>query len=207
MRGELFIISAPSGTGKTTLLKRVMASLPGLAFSISHTTRAARAGEENGVDYFFIDCKTFQAMRDAGEFLEWAEVHGNFYGTSRQAVEADLAQGIDVVLDIDVQGAEQIRGKINDDCCSIFIAPPSMAELRRRLTGRGTDTPAAIELRIKNALKEMAALDRYEYLIVNDDLDRAVEVLCSVIIAQRSRKHRSPAGLPLALSFSDQDHG
>ena len=206
MRGELFIISAPSGAGKTTLLKKVMASLPGLAFSVSHTTRAPRAGEENGVDYHFVGRETFQAMRDSGEFLEWAEVHGNFYGTSRQAVEAGLAQGIDVVLDIDVQGAQQIWEGI-DGCCSIFIAPPSMAELRRRLTGRGTDTSEAIDLRIKNAQQEMAALDRYEYLIVNDDLDTAAEVLRSVIIAQRSRKHRSPAGLPLSLSFSDQDHG
>ncbi|MCF6290274.1 MAG: guanylate kinase [Desulfobacterales bacterium] len=206
MRGELFIISAPSGAGKTTLLKKVMAGLPGLAFSVSHTTRPPRAGEKNGVDYHFVGRETFRTMRDSGEFLEWAEVHGNFYGTSRQAVEAGLARGLDVVLDIDVQGARQIW-EVIDDCCSIFIAPPSMAELRRRLTGRSTDPPETIELRIKNAQQEMAALDRYQYLIVNDDLDTAAEVLRSVIIAQRSRKRRSPAGFALSLSFTDQDHG
>lgn len=200
MHGELFILSAPSGAGKTTLLKEVMRVLPGLVFSISHTTRAPRAGETDGVDYHFVDRDSFLRMRDREEFLEWAEVHGNWYGTSRQAVEVHRGQGIDVILDIDVQGADQVRSRV-PGCQSIFIAPPSLAELRRRLAGRGTDSAETIAVRTRNAEREMQAMGRYDYVIVNDDVTTAADTLRSVIVAQRCRKHRDASGKPLSLEI------
>jgi guanylate kinase len=199
-RGELFIISAPSGAGKTTVLKRVLAGLPGVAFSISHTTRAPRPGEEEGRDYCFVDQETFKRMRDAGGFLEWAKVHGNLYGTSRQMVENLIAQGIDVILDIDVQGARQIRQQKDTQGHFVFIVPPSLAELKQRLIGRGTETPASLSTRYSNARRELADLDSYDFLIVNDVLDQAVEMLRSIILSQRSKGRRTVAGQPVDLS-------
>lgn len=196
--GNLFIISAPSGTGKTTILKRVMAIVPGLAFSVSHTTRPPRSGELDGVDYYFVDRRTFTEMRDRRAFLEWAEVHGNLYGTSRASVENQLAGGLDIILDIDVQGARQIRS-----CCpgfSVFMLPPSWAALEQRLLDRGTDAAATIALRLQNARREMADLGHYDYLLVNDELDVAVDLLRAIIIAARSRQRRSVTGAPLNLA-------
>lgn len=135
--GQLFILSAPSGAGKTTLLKKVMKQVPGLAFSVSHTTRSPRSGEKDGVDYHFVSVDEFQGMRDQGLFLEWAEVHGNFYGTSRPAVMQQLERGQDIILDIDVQGAAIISRDTTVPAVSVFIAPPSLAELARRLRGGG----------------------------------------------------------------------
>ncbi|MBU0663582.1 MAG: guanylate kinase [Proteobacteria bacterium] len=192
--GKLFILSAPSGAGKTTLLKRVMADLPGLAFSVSHTTRLPRAGEVDGVDYHFITRDQFEAMREHGTFLEWAEVHGNLYGTSRPAVLAQLATGVDVILDIDVQGAAILRKSATIPAASLFISPPSLRELERRLRGRGTDSEETILLRLKNAKIEMEAALDYEYLIVNDRLEQAIDTLRAVVIAERSRGHRLPTG-------------
>ncbi|MBU0961372.1 MAG: guanylate kinase [Proteobacteria bacterium] len=199
VKGQLFILSAPSGAGKTTLLKKVMARVPGLAFSVSHTTRSPRSGEKNGVDYHFVSVQEFQAMRDQGLFLEWAEVHGNFYGTSRPAVMKQLEQGQDIILDIDVQGAAIIAKDKTVAAVSVFIAPPTLLELERRLRGRGTDSQETIELRLKNAAWEMAAAPAYDYLVINDSLEEAASTLQAVIIAERSRGHRLPTGEPIVL--------
>lgn len=197
--GVLLVISAPSGCGKTTIVNRVMASLNGLVFSVSHTTRSPRAGEIDGMHYHFVDSDSFIALRDQepSGFLEWAEVHGNLYGTSREEVEKQQAAGNDVILDIDVQGGEQVRSH----CCpvTVFIAPPSLAELERRLRGRGTENEQTLALRLVNAGEEMLAADVYDYLIVNDELDEAVEALRSIIIAERSRRRRTVSGTRIAL--------
>ena len=197
-QGQLFILSAPSGAGKTTLLKEVMPRMAGLAFSVSHTTRSPRSGEKDGVDYHFVSVEEFRVMRDQGLFLEWAEVHGNFYGTSRPAVEKQLEQGLDIILDIDVQGAAIIARDGTVAAVSVFIAPPSLFELEKRLRGRGTDSEETIELRLKNAAWEMEAVPDYEYLVINDSLEEAAATLQAVIIAERSRGHRLPTGEPIA---------
>ena len=196
----LLVISAPSGCGKTTILRKVMAELPGLVFSVSHTTRPPRPGEQDGRDYHFVDRAQFQELCDQhpSGFLEWAEVHGNYYGTSRQAVENKLRAGMDVVLDIDVQGAAQIQR--NAEPVSVFIAPPSLAELERRLRERGTESSESLALRLANAEQELQDTDRYSYLIVNDRLDEAVQSLQAVIIAERCRRRRSLAGTPVRLA-------
>lgn len=196
-QGNVFIISAPSGTGKTTILKRIIAALERVAFSVSHTTRPPRAGEEEGVDYFFISKDNFVTMQQQGLFLEWAEVHGNLYGTSSDAVQTATQQGVDIILDIDIQGARQVKEKMGDKGISIFISPPSLKELERRLKGRSTETELVIATRLANAREEMKSIDRYDYVIVNDTVDRAVEVLKSIIIAERSRTRRGISGEPL----------
>ncbi len=198
-KGQLFILSAPSGAGKTTLLKKVMAQVQGLAFSVSHTTRSPRSGEKEGVDYHFVSMEEFQAMRDQNLFLEWAEVHGNFYGTSRPAVVKQLEQGQDIILDIDVQGAAIIWNDPTIEAVSVFIATPSLQELEKRLRGRGTESNETIELRLKNAAREMEAASDYEYLVINDSLEEAAATLQAVIIAQRCRGHRLPTGEPIDL--------
>jgi guanylate kinase len=196
--GKLFILSAPSGTGKTTLLRKVMADVPGLAFSVSHTTRSPRSGEEDGVDYYFVSRGQFEAMREQAAFLEWAEVHGNFYGTSGPAVFTQVSSGIDVVLDIDVQGAAILRASAKIPAtistASIFIAPPSLQELERRLRGRGTDNEETILLRLRNAGREMQEALAYDYLVVNDTLEQAIDTVRAIVIAERSRGHRLPTG-------------
>jgi len=199
-RGNLFIVSAPSGAGKTTILKKIFALMGNLAFSVSHTTRQPRSGEENGRDYHFVNRNDFMAMREQGAFLEWAEVHGNLYGTSRQAVEAQLAQGIDIFLDIDVQGARQIRAMTGIGAIFLFIAPPSWQELEKRLTGRGTDPEETIRLRLNNARREMEDAGLYDYLVINDRLDEAVEMMRAIILAERCRTRRDAAGRPVDLA-------
>jgi guanylate kinase len=198
--GGLFIVSAPSGAGKTTVLRQVLSGLAGLAFSVSHTTRKPRPGEEDGRDYHFVDHREFIRMREADAFLEWAAVHGNFYGTSRKAVMDLMDQGMDVILDIDVQGARQLQQLENLPAQYIFIAPPSWEELQRRLAGRGTETTESMRTRRDNARQEMAASDLYDYFIVNDSLDGAVEMLRSIILAERSRMRRTIAGQHIDLS-------
>lgn len=199
--GILLVISAPSGCGKTTIVNQVMASLDGLVFSVSHTTRVPRVGEIDGMHYHFVDAEHFIALRDQepSGFLEWAEVHGNLYGTSRQEVEKLQAAGNDVILDIDVQGGEQVR---NHTCpVTVFIAPPSLAELERRLYSRGTEDEQTLALRLANAEEEMEAADVYDYLIVNDKLDEAVTALRSIFIAERSRRRRTVSGNRISLEL------
>lgn len=199
--GNLFIISAPSGTGKTTILKKIIAEMEKVVFSVSHTTRPPRAGEQEGIDYFFIDTDVFETMQQHGHFLEWAEVHGNLYGTSRDAVQAASEKGLDIVLDIDVQGALQVKEKLRDKGIFVFISPPSLEELEERLTGRSTETEAGIATRLANAKEEMKSIAKYDYVVVNDTVDDAAEVLKSIIIAERSRKRRGLTGEPLNLVF------
>lgn len=192
--GLLIVLSAPSGCGKTTILRRVMQELPGLVFSVSHTTRAPRPGEIDGVHYHFVSPAEFLAVRDQQPcgFLEWAEVHGNWYGTSVAEVEQRCHDGLDVLLDIDVQGAAQVRQRATP--ITIFIAPPSLQILEQRLRGRGTESEEIIAKRLKNAEKELSVVDAYEYLIVNDRLEEAVESLRSIIIAERCRYRRDHRG-------------
>jgi guanylate kinase len=199
--GILFVVSAPSGAGKTTILQKMMAGLPGLVFSVSYTTRGPRPGEQDGRDYHFISHEAFTLIRSRQPigFLEWAEVHGNLYGTGREEVERLLGAGRDVVLDIDVQGAMQVRK--TSDPILIFIAPPSPAELESRLRKRGTETEATIALRLENARREMQYAEDYDYLIINDRLADAVDCLRSIVVAERCRRRRSSAGVPLRTEF------
>ncbi|HEV7508806.1 MAG TPA: guanylate kinase [Thermoanaerobaculia bacterium] len=191
--GELFILSAPSGTGKTTLIQSLMAGglngFGGLAFSVSHTTRQPRDGETDGRDYHFVDLATFQSMIAAGSFLEWAQVHDNHYGTSRDEVFPRLEEGIDVVLDIDVQGAERVLAG-HPEAHGIFVMPPSYEDLETRLRHRGKDDEATIARRLAASLREMKRYDRYHYVIINDDALRAGEALVAIILAKRHRRER-----------------
>lgn len=186
MHGNLFIVSAPSGAGKTSLVRAMMERLGQVAFSVSHTTRAMRPGEQDGRDYHFIDVPTFEAEIAAGAFLEHARVFDNYYGTARASVEAQLAAGEDVFLDIDWQGARQIRAAW-PGVVSIFILPPSRAALESRLRGRGQDSDAIIAKRMEGAVSESAHYDEYDYLIINDDFPTALDELMAIVRAQRLR--------------------
>ncbi len=177
---ELFVVSAPSGAGKSTLTRAVVAGHPTLKLSISCTTRPPRGDEKHGVDYYFLSQTDFSDRREDGEFLEYAQVHGNYYGTSRKHVEEFLKDGFNVLFDIDIQGAEQVK-RAYPEARRIFILPPSRKELARRLKERKTDDPAEIEKRLRNAIGEMAAARRYDYLIVNDDIPRAQAELLAII--------------------------
>lgn len=198
--GKLFVISAPSGTGKTTLLKEVMAGLPKMAFSVSHTTRDPRPGEKDGVDYHFVTREEFDSMIERGLFIEYAEVHNNLYGTSSAAIEKQLRAGLDVILDIDVQGASILRKSNRIQAVHIFIAPPALDELEKRLRGRGTESEEKIQLRLKNAKDEIAAAPEYEYLMINDDFDDASRVLAGIVVAERARGHRLATGESIKLA-------
>jgi len=186
-RGSVIVISAPSGSGKSTLVKRLMVSVPGLAFSVSHTTRPMRKGEKQGRDYFFVTRKRFEKMIAAGEFIEWANVFGCFYGTSREQINSALEAGLDVLLDIDVQGHQQIR-KCLPEAISVFVMPPSFRELERRLRNRHADSPQVIERRLDAARREIAHWPEYDYLIVNDRLVPATQALRGVVQAARFRR-------------------
>lgn len=196
-KGTLFVISAPSGTGKTTLLKKVMADITGVMFSVSHTTRLPRAGEQNGVDYHFVTRDEFETAIERGDFIEYAHVHDNLYGTSRKSIEEQLNSGIDVVLDIDTQGADIIRRSDRLEAVDIFIVPPSVDELERRLRGRNTEKEEEILTRLGNAKQEMAQGDKYRYLIVNGNLGEAADMLKAVILAERAKGHRNYSGKPI----------
>ena len=185
-RGQLFIVSAPSGTGKTTLVERLVQDVPGLCMSRSYTSRTARAGEQNGVDYNFISRGRFEAMIGTGDFLEWADVFGNYYGTCSADTEALLEEGRDVVLVIDVQGARQVRSR-GIETVGIFVLPPSRAVLEQRLRGRSKDSDEAIRTRLDVACREVDEFERYEYVVVNDELDAAVDRLRAIILAERAR--------------------
>lgn len=188
-KGILFIISAPSGAGKTTLCKEVIDILPDLRHSVSYTTRKPRLGEEHGRDYFFVAKEEFERMVAAGEFAEWAEVHGNFYGTSLGTLEDASKHGIDVILDIDCQGARHLNAR-QQGGVFIFILPPSYDELRRRLDSRNSDSSDVIARRIECAASEIKESRWYDYIIVNDLFSKALEELKSVILAERCRASR-----------------
>jgi len=194
-RGILFVISAPSGAGKTSICREILNKLPNLQQSISYTTRARRSVEQDGVDYHFVTMKAFREMVDAGAFLEWAEVHGNCYGTARSSLEQATAAGEDILLDIDFQGAEQLRNSRLDGVF-IFILPPDMNELRKRLDTRNTDDDQVIERRMKNAVDEIAEAVKFDYLVVNDLLGKAVETILSIMTAETARTKRVIDTLP-----------
>ncbi len=185
--GTLYIIAAPSGAGKTSLVQQLEATTPGVVASISHTTRPPRPGEQHGQHYYFTPLADFEAMIAAGAFLEQAQVFGNRYGTSRAAVQTQLQDGLDVILEIDWQGARQVRA-LMPDSASIFILPPSRAALRQRLAGRGQDSPAVIEQRMAAALAELSHYAEFDYLVINDEFTVALENLRAIIIAQRQRQ-------------------
>ncbi len=185
-QGLLYVMSAPSGAGKTTLCNAVIDLFPELGQSVSFTTRAVRTGEVDGVDYHFVDVVTFRHMIAAGDFVEWAQVHGNFYGTAIQTLNEAQRSGQDILLDIDFQGAAQLK-KLGLNAVFVFIAPPSFAELEKRLHGRGTDSVAVVDCRIKNAHAEIAQARWYDYIIVNDSLELALTDLQAVICAERCR--------------------
>lgn len=184
MSGNLFIVSAPSGAGKTTLVRGLLQEDPQVHLSVSYTTRKAREGEVDGRAYHFTDIETFGIMRDRGDFLEWAHVHGNFYGTSRIWIEEQMREGRDILLEIDWQGAQQVKKAI-PSAIGIFILPPSMSELDRRLTGRGTDAPDVIARRLEAAREEMSHAGEFEYAIINNELHTALDDLCAVVRAAR----------------------
>ena len=177
--GKLFVISAPSGAGKTTLIREVLKQFKSLSYSISSTTRPPRKNETDGRDYFFITAHEFEEKIRQGAWLEWARVHDHYYGTSRSVVEQTLEQGRSLLLDIDVQGAAQVI-KSDLSPVTLFILPPSVEELERRLKGRGTDESAVIEKRLRNAVAEMAQKDTYQYQVINDDLETAVNEILSI---------------------------
>ena len=179
-RGHLFLMTAPSGAGKTSLVKALLKDHPNLKFSISYTTRPKRPTEEDGRDYHFVSKSKFQEMAEARQFLEYAQVFDNYYGTSQPSVESDMAAGKDVLLEIDWQGAQQVR-KLMPEAVSIFILPPSRAELERRLKTRGTDDAAVIARRLKDAVSDMSHWSEFDYVVVNDDFDRAVGELAAIV--------------------------
>jgi guanylate kinase len=203
--GLVFIISAPSGTGKTTLVRRVMEELPGLQFSVSYTTRLPRSNEREGEDYHFVPSSAFRKMVEHDQFLEWAEVLGNLYGTARMDTDLLEARGVDLILDIDTQGARKVLKKIADPVL-IFILPPSLEELRQRLVKRGLDSPDMIQFRLAGAHKEIEESGWYHYVIVNDRMEDAAETLKAIIIAERCRREKKMV-LEEKRKEWEEDHG
>jgi guanylate kinase len=183
-RGNLFVVSAPSGAGKTTLCRRLLSMVEGITFSVSYTTRAPRPDEVEGSDYFFVSEDEFRKMVEAGEFAEWAEVHGNLYGTSKKRLDEALDGGMDILLDIDVQGARQLRDSYPDGVF-IFVLPPAMATLSERLRGRMSDTPEVIAGRLRKAVDEIRDYVNYNYVIVNNIFEQALRELEAVVVSRR----------------------
>jgi guanylate kinase len=185
--GRIFVVSGPSGSGKSTLIREVRQRVSDLGYSISHTSRPPRGQEKNGVEYHFVSKETFQKMIDNGEFVEWAEVYQDLYGTSVSSLKSQITIGLDVIMDIDVQGARNIRDHFKE-AILIYVLPPSLEILEKRLRARGTDDEKAIRTRVKKAAKEIRNCVSYDYLVFNDKLEDAVEELKSVLIAERCRK-------------------
>ena len=193
-RGRLFVIAAPSGAGKTSLVRALMEREPGLRFSVSYTTRPMRPTEQHGRDYFFVDRAEFERMIGAGEFLEHARVFDNHYGTARRQVEQALAAGQDLILEIDWQGAAQVRAAL-PECISVFILPPSRPELERRLRGRGTDAEEVIQRRLRDAASDMAHWRDFDHVVVNDRFDQALAELQDVVAGRGAATSRDRRGL------------
>jgi len=195
-RGMILILSSPSGAGKTTLTRMMLQDKSlDLTLSISVTTRARRSSEVDGIHYHFIDRRTFDRMRAAGDLLESAEVHGNGYGTPKKAVDDVISGGGDMLFDIDWQGAQQVRDALGDDVVSIFILPPSMAELRARLERRAEDSAATIDVRLENAKREIERWRQYDYVIINDDLQRTYKLIVAIVSGERARRRRVEQGV------------
>ena len=193
--GSLFVVAAPSGAGKTSLVRALLADAPLMQLSVSFTTRAPRPGEVDGRDYFFVDAAGFERRREAGEFLEWAEVHGNLYATSRAWIEDRIAAGVDIVLEIDWQGAVQVQ-RLFPDAIGVFIVPPSIGVLRERLTQRGQDTAEVIERRVAAAEAELKQAHRFQYVIINQDFASALADLQTIVDAARLRFTKQQARHP-----------
>ncbi len=204
MPGTLFIVTAPSGAGKTTLVSGLLERDPLVRLSVSYTTRAPRTGEVNGQHYHFIDVQGFRALRDKGEFLEWAEVHSNYYGTSKRWLEEQIRAGRDILLEIDWQGAQQVR-KVFPKAVGVFILPPSVEELERRLRGRGTDSEDVISRRVLGARGEMRHVAQFDYVIINENLPAAIEDLVAVVRASRLRYANQEARQPAFFHYLEQD--
>jgi guanylate kinase len=185
-RGTLFVVSSPSGGGKGTIIEHVLECVENLSYSVSYTTRAPRLKEVDGREYFFISRETFEGMVAGGEFLEWACVHGNLYGTAKNQILVETAAGSDIILEVDVQGAASVR-RLLMDSVSIFILPPSYEVLRERLIARGTDSPEELAVRLRNAPEELRQYSAFDYVIINDEVERAVNQLASIIYAERAR--------------------
>lgn len=201
----LFIISGPSGCGKSTLVRNLLSQIPQVTFSVSHTTRPQRPGEEDGSDYHFVDTKEFNRLIAEGRMAEWAVVHGHHYGTSKLELEKRSAGGMDVVLDIDIQGARQIREK-HKKGLFIFVLPPSYEELKRRLETRGQDSQDVIRTRLDTARKEIRAYPQFDFIIVNDSLESAQRELESIVLSERCRlKIRQKSIIPILRSFSESE--
>lgn len=196
-RGLMLVLSSPSGAGKSTIARLLLEKETNLSLSISVTTRPRRSSEVDGVHYHFIDDKRFEQLKAHDELLEWAEVHGNYYATPRGPVENALESGRDVLFDIDIQGTFQLYDKMRSDVVSIFILPPSIAEMKSRLRRRAEDADDVINRRLKTAVGEMRHWSKYDYVIVNDDLERAYESVRAILRAERHKQHRSPAIAPL----------
>lgn len=203
MKGNLIIISSPSGGGKGTLIKELRAMLPDLGYSCSHTTRPIRFGEEEGREYFFITEEEFKRRIDAGDFLEYAVVHGNYYGTSLAESRKVFNTGRDLVVEVDVQGALQIMQKLPDDSISIFILPPSFEVLRARLTARATEDKEELTTRLKNSFSEVMEYSKFDYVVINEDLTSAARQLASIVVGERNRTNRQASAIQGILDSFD----
>ena len=199
MQGNLIIISSPSGGGKGTLIKEVLKVVPNIGYSVSYTTREMRAGEAHGRDYFFVNRSEFESLIETGALLEYAEVHGNFYGTGLSQIKTEIEAGRDIILEIDVQGAGLVRAKI-PEALSVFILPPSFEVLKNRLPARATEKPGDLALRLKNSFGEVGHYSEFEYVVINDDAARASADLQTVILADRLRRVRQEAAIKGILS-------
>ncbi|AKU10125.1 guanylate kinase [Azoarcus sp. CIB] len=204
MPGTLIIITAPSGAGKTTLVRGLLERDPQMHLSVSYTTRAPRPGEQDGREYHFVDVETFRTLRDRGEFLEWAEVHGNYYATSRVWLKEQIVAGRDILLEIDWQGAQQVRRSF-PDAVGVFVLPPSVEALESRLRGRGTDSEDVIARRLLGARGEMRHVGEFDYVILNDDLQNAIDDLVAVVRASRLRYGRQRLRHQQYFDFLEQD--
>ncbi len=189
-RGLMLVLSSPSGAGKTTLSRRLIEDEPGIAMSVSHTTRPQRKGEKDGRDYHFVDRDTFTRMRERGEFLEWAVVFDNYYGTTRRPVEQALADGRDVLFDVDWQGAAALRDQAKDDVVTVFILPPTAGDLEQRLNVRAQDTPEIVRRRMLGASNEIQHWQDYDYVVINYDIDQSVAAVRAILTAERQRRSR-----------------